>query len=371
MNRLKEFITKGRSYLGPARPQKFWLPLATLALALIAVTAILINHNHNKSSRSLASAAAPADVCANNSDFGCYRKELTSITKEQGPEKAFTLVKQQYSSSSYVKSQCHQLTHVIGRAAYAKYGNLSATFTHGDQFCWSGYYHGVMEELSKEKGQQTIAQANDICADLRAKQPNSFYHYNCVHGLGHGFMFILDQNLFSSLSACDNLTNSWERTSCYGGVFMQNIMNEQAPDKSDQTVAELRPNEPMYPCTAVAGQYKYQCYLMQTSYALQTQNYDFARVFQLCSQIEPAYVDTCYQSLGRDASGESISDVEQTKARCLLGPTAEARRFCIHGAALDFVSYFHSDKQAFQLCASVPDLQADCAALVKNYYSTF
>jgi hypothetical protein len=185
-------------------------------------------------------------------------------------------------------------------------------------------------------------------------------------------MFILDQKMFTSLNACDTLNDSFERTSCYGGVFMQNIMNEQAPDKDDQTAAELRADEPMYPCTAVAYQYKDQCYLMQTSYALQVESYDFGKVFALCGRVEQTFRNTCYQSLGRDASGQSISDVQQTKTKCLLGPTAEARQFCVRGAALDFVSYFHSDKQAHQLCNSLPaSLQTDCRAIVISYYQSF
>jgi hypothetical protein len=153
---------------------------------------------------------------------------------------------------------------------------------------------------------------------------------------------------------------------------MQNIMNEQAPDRDDVVPSELRPSEPMYPCTAVKDQYRYQCYLMQTSYALQVENYNFSKVFSLCSQVETAYRDTCYQSLGRDASGQSISNVEQTKTTCLLGPTAEAKQFCIRGAAYDFVSYFHSDKPAYKLCDSLPfELEADCRQSVESYYQSF
>jgi hypothetical protein len=39
---------------------------------------------------------------------------------------------------------------------------------------------------------------------------------------------------------------------------------------------------------------------------------------------------------------------------------------------MDFVSYFHSDIQAKQLCASLsPELAADCADTVKSYYTSF
>ncbi len=316
------------------------------------------------------------DTCAdkNGTSYSCYKDQLTKITSEQGPERAMDLIKQEYDKSAYVKSQCHQLTHIIGRAALAKYKNVADTYAHGDQYCWSGYYHGAMEELATEKGYDYIVKnADSICAPIAAKGKYSFYHYNCVHGMGHGFMFMKDGDLFASLTACDSLTDSWERTSCYGGVFMQNIMNEQTPDKDLNTGSKyLKADQPMYPCTAVDTKYKDQCYLMQTSYALQTVNYDFAKVFTLCGGIDQQFQDTCYTSLGRDASGNSISDVTQTKEHCLLGPTAEAQKYCVKGAAMDFVSYFHSDQQAKQLCQALPtELQSDCLETVKSYYASF
>ncbi len=316
----------------------------------------------------------PSQVCQKSPTFSCYKKELTTLTQQSSPKEAFDLIKNQYSSVPYVKSQCHQLAHVVGRVAYEKYQNLSETFSAGDKYCWSGYYHGAIEELTKVKGYNYIVKnSNSVCKEIATAQPHSFYHYNCVHGLGHGFMLVLEGNLFKSLSSCDSLTDDWERTSCYGGVFMQNIMNEQGPDAdSSYPAAYLKPDQPMYPCTVVDKKYKDQCYLMQTSYALQTVNYDFQKVFMLCSNVEPEYIETCYRSLGRDASGTSISDVHATKNNCLLGPTLEAQAYCIDGAVRDFISYFHSDKQAYELCNSVPeDLQLNCRAVAKSYYATF
>lgn len=349
------------------------LVIATLGIVVIIIALVWpLNDNQRLKNSGL----KVADQCqkSNNITYACYKKELTKITKEQSPEKAMALVKEQYNKIEYVKSQCHQLTHVIGRAALAKYGGVSGTYTHGDQFCWSGYYHGAMEQVATQNGYDYIVKnANSICAPIAAKNRHSFYHYNCVHGLGHGFMFVKDGNLFSSLNACDAISDNWERSSCYGGVFMQNIMNEQTPDADAKTkTVYLRASEPMYPCTAVDNRYKDQCYLMQTSYALQTVNYDFSKVFNLCSNIEQPYIATCYTSLGRDASGNSISNVEQTRKTCLLGPNHEAQIYCVRGAAMDFVSYFHSDQQAKQLCSSLPsNLSSDCLQVVSSYYATF
>jgi hypothetical protein len=328
----------------------------------------------HKSDLSANPSANITDNCASSTTYSCYKKQLTNITNKQGPEAAMALVKKEYTSSSYVKSQCHQLTHIIGRAALVKYETIAETYAHGDQFCWSGYYHGVMEEVALKNGDDYIVKnVNSICKPIAAQGQYSFYHYNCVHGLGHGLMFVKDGDLFASLKACDPITNSWERTSCFGGVFMQNIMNEQTPDSDVKSGSKyLKPDQPMYPCTAVDQQYKDQCYLMQTSYALQTVGYDFSKVFELCGQVESQFRDTCYTSLGRDASGNSISDVDRTKTTCLLGKTEEAQKYCVHGAAMDFVSYFHSDQQANNLCNSLPsNLSSDCLQVVKNYYASF
>jgi hypothetical protein len=352
--------------------------LAILGIGIITLGILWPQPAAQETVASPASVASVKDVCSekNNITFTCYKNELTQITQQQGPEKAMALVKAQYPKIPYVKSQCHQLTHVIGRAALTKYhDDVADTYAHGDQYCWSGYYHGAMEELSKDKGYDYIIKnANSVCAPIAAKGKYSFYHYNCVHGLGHGYMFATNGELFESLTDCDAITDSWERTSCYGGVFMQNIMNEQTPDKEAGELGSkyLKADQPMYPCTDVEDKYKDQCYLMQTSYALQTVNYDFKKVFALCDQVETAFRDTCYTSLGRDASGNSISDADKTRGTCLLGTTEEAQRYCVHGAAMDFVSYFHSDVQAKKLCNSLPsNLSGDCLQVVTNYYKSF
>lgn len=320
--------------------------------------------------------AAYQDECAlqDNATFGCYRKLLEKITNERSPKEAFDLVKQQYDSVPYVKSQCHQLAHVIGRTALAKHKNISDTFSLGDKYCWSGYYHGAMEELVDSRGYDYIVkQANEVCAPIAASARGSFYHYNCVHGLGHGFMMVQEGELFKSLKACDSLDDSWERTSCYGGVYMQNIMNAQGPDAvPDQAPKYLRSDDLVYPCNAVEDKYKFPCYQMQTSHMLSVAGYDFSRIFAVCATVEEKYRSTCYESLGRDASGSTSSDVAKTKASCSLGRTEEAVKYCISGAAKDFVSYFHSDKQALELCASLEDnLSNDCRGVVQSYYSSF
>jgi hypothetical protein len=130
---------------------------------------------------------------------------------------------------------------------------------------------------------------------------------------------------------------------------MENIMARLNPNHFTKY---LRDDDPMYPCDAVANRYLQQCYLMQTSRALDVEGQDFKKVFVLCGQVQRGYRDTCWQSLGRDASGHSVSDVAKTHATCMLGQSQEARANCIIGAVKDFIAYYHGQTQATQLCDS-------------------
>ena len=304
---------------------------------------------------------------ASANDYACYQQRYQSLVNDSGVEAAFTDLKNEYEKGGLVKDQCHQLTHVIGRAATDLYGDLSSAYGRGDNFCWSGYYHGAMEAIVAKIGPEKILdEANTVCADLGKHQPYSFYHYNCVHGLGHGFMGVQENELFESLQTCDTLKDDWEKESCYSGVFMENIMAQNNPSHPSKY---LKADQPLYPCDEVETEYKTQCYLMQTSYALQTQGNDFTKVFELCGTVEDDFRPTCYQSVGRDASSNSVSEVTKTNATCMLGQDYEARSNCVVGAVKDFISYYNSDKQAKELCESFDaDLRAVCLETAEEYY---
>ena len=316
--------------------------------------------------------AEPRDCSgASANDYSCYQERYQVLVKGSGVEAAFTELKSEYDENEFIKVQCHQITHVIGRAANDVYGDIPSTYNKGDNFCWSGYYHGAMEAAVAKIGPDAILdEADTICDPLaEGDQKRSFYHYNCVHGLGHGFMGIQNNELFTSLEVCDTMTDDWERESCYSGAFMENIM---AKDNPSHPSKELRADEPLYPCTDAKKRYKPQCYLMQTSYALETQNYDFASVFELCGAVESEFRPTCYQSLGRDASGNSVSDVDKTNANCMLGEDYEARSNCVIGAVKDFISYYHGDTEARELCESFDaDLRQVCQETAEEYYVGF
>lgn len=315
--------------------------------------------------------ASTNSICQGETDpFSCYEKHYQALIKNKGIPAAFTDLKARYAKDAYVRAQCHPLTHVIGREAALKFKTPGEAYSAGDSYCWSGYYHGVLETYVDKVGVKNLpTQIDHICDGVKGKDRYSFDYYNCVHGLGHGVMAITNDELFKSLDYCDFLEGSWEQESCASGAFMENVI----VDNLNHFTKYLDPKRPLYPCTDSPAKYKNTCYLMQTSYILKVNGGDFADTFEWCRKAEEPYRATCVQSLGRDASGRSTSNVDATNKLCMLGKDYFEKSNCLIGAVKDFISYFHSDKEARLLCNSFADKQLIdlCLTTTESYYAQF
>ena len=266
--------------------------------------------------------------------FECFERRYVALVRVRGAPAALRDLARERARNGYVRAACHQLTHRAGRAAGAIDG-LRA-FADGDPLCSSGFYHGVVEAVMARIGSAHVVQrVASVCAELRERDRRSADHYNCAHGMGHGFMGSFATDVFASLRGCDALADGWERHACYGGVFMENL---SAIGLSTRPPTALRPREPLYPCTAVRRRYREACFDKQTTYALYVTDSDFARVFALCSRVERAFRGACYRGLGGDIAVDAAKRVFEARAQarsrtrlCRLGTDREARRECVVG----------------------------------------
>jgi hypothetical protein len=309
------------------------------------------------------------------SDHACYQQRYESLVRISGVEAAFAQLKDEFTEDEFVNSNSHHLTHIIGRAAAELYGDITGAYSRGDNFCASGYYNGVIEATMATLGADEIVdEADNICADLRESQSHSFDHRNCLHGLGHGSMYVLGNELFEALRTCDALTDEWERDQCSGGVFMENLNTDDNPGHLSNY---LKSDQPFYPCTEVKNEYKTQCYVRHTEYALKvvsqhdtTLQENFAKVFDLCvKEVEDDFRPACYSGLGHLATTEaSLADTTDeaqaafARELCMLGQDYEALHYCVVAAARQFVYHYDSDVQAKELCEPLmsTDLRAVC-----------
>lgn len=322
------------------------------SLAVLNPTAGRAPSGAGQSAEDVLSAEPVADVqeCAglNVGRANCYQSYFSGVMKRQDAGAAVAEILELTGSDQYVASQCHQITHDLGREAAGYYDTLGEALSFEGSACWSGYYHGVVEQrMSEYDDQELLELVPGFCEDP-AENQYSFVHYNCVHGVGHGIMLRFDADLFASIPYCEKYRDQWELSSCVSGAIMQNVVSAQ----EGHTGATFREGDLIYPCNEIATEYKDECFGMQTSYILWQSNQDLAKGFEICDTVEPDYADDCYQSMGRDISGNSLLDPAQVVAGCALGAAA-LREHCIVGASLNAVFNDHNTDKATELCGMV------------------
>jgi cytochrome c553 len=281
-------------------------------------------------------------------DADCRRQAFGNVAYREGPKPALDLFEEKQTSDKEVEADCHRIGHTIGAASLEHFeGSVAQALSAGRSTCWSGYYHGVVEHAFVGASREELpAKSRAICvgADIRR---TSYIAYQCVHGLGHGLMIHSGYDLPESLRVCDQLKTDWDRTSCHAGVFMENISSSYGVKSR-----WLRDNDLIYPCNVVKEKHKLYCYLMVTSRILGANGYDWQKTVKTCEKSEQRWITTCFQSLGRDASGTTRQNAPRILEIC--GQAGKLARECIYGAARDIVSNDAGPKRAVPLCNGAP-----------------
>jgi plastocyanin len=245
-------------------------------------------------------------------------------------------------------ADCHQQAHQIGHAAYTLYG--ADTFRQGNMLCHSGFYHGAMEALLQEQG---VSDLNTNITSLCEEFPTNFGQFECLHGIGHGVLAYSNYDLPRALETCKTLKDTFQQSSCYGGVFMENIVTAQGRGASLSHSTSWTSEDPHFPCNTLQDQEQQtQCYMMQTSWMLTLFKNDFGKASAECLEVPSDLTSTCFQSLGRDAAGITLRDPEKILSICELSDQEENRFACIRGG-LNVIIDFWGEKlegQAVELC---------------------
>jgi hypothetical protein len=280
------------------------------------------------------------------------KQELSKWLSIFGPERIMADLLDDSGGGTTV--DCHQQAHEIGRAAYVLYG--AEVFEVGDASCHSGFYHGAMESFLQTEGTTDLAaKINDICE----KFESSFGKFECLHGVGHGLLAYEGYDLPATLLRCKELSDTWSTNSCYGGVFMENIVAAQGLGASDHETAWANRTEPYFPCNKVSqeGSVQYECYQMQTSWMLTIYNNDFDKVAKACLNAPKNMVPVCFKSFGRDAAGHSLRNPDEIIRICDKVEGSSNYNECIYGA-LNVIVDFWGEKllgQGSELCTKVPN----------------
>jgi len=290
----------------------------------------------------------------------CIQQAFGNLSYYDGPHAALARFAADIKSNSTVRAGCRLIAHAIGAGGFLHFhrdagkafvaaGNLGMT-------CWSGYYHGILQRafLGVAETKAALASASRRLCSGPAVHTNTFVLYQCMHGLGHGLMIYTGYNLPLALRTCDHLQTTWDQSSCTGGVFMENLQSSLGI-----TSPWVKRGDPLYPCDVVARRDKLYCYLMVTSHLLDVTGRSWQKTASWCRRVESGWVATCFQSFGRDASGQTLQNAAKIIRICRL-----AGRYagdCVYGAARDITSMDAGARRSGPFCQRVPgDLRGEC-----------
>ncbi len=269
------------------------------------------------------------------SEYKEIRNELEKAVMDRDPGKAIGILATKMATYKSIYRSCHSFVHEIGHAAYRKYGSFEKAMEYQDDLCGSGYLHGIIE-LYFTTVKDVKKEMQTLCAGKGGK---------CYHGVGHGLMFLMDNDVPASLSLCDTYKDAAARTQCGEGVFMENFNTDEENHHSEY----LREDDMLYPCPAQASRYKGACYFYAPRYMLQLHPNSYDVAFSTCTTAEKSGRFACFKGVGSAAMKQRLNQVSYVESICMTAPS-EGIGACLQGMGSYYSVNFASSRQAAAMC---------------------
>jgi hypothetical protein len=339
---------------------------STMAIVGLATGGIDGRHDHGTGGLASSSAAGGSNVLASPT-FA----ELQGVLRSSGTAAALDRLETLATRDEAILAVAHDYAHAIGKLSLQLGGNPQRAFESCRETFQSGCYHGVIEAHLESNPRLASAEIANLCDGTFAPNTAAVMRFQCLHGLGHGLTANYEHDIFKALRMCDALQSDWDRGSCYGGVFMENIIfagqliaaeqgDAHAHEHGAGHKAYLEASDPLYPCNVVDERYKAECFVMQTSPILMFNGYNFPKALAECDRAERNYIHLCYQSIGRDISSYTYRDPQRSGEMCSSGQAAY-RGFCFIGVAKNMIDVTWKIDQALELCGAAPaDYKGAC-----------
>jgi hypothetical protein len=251
---------------------------------------------------------------------------------------------------------CHPVAHDLGHAALKKYGSFSKAAAFRNDVCGSGYLHGIVEETLAQSP-DPVAAVTTLCAPEMSA--------SCIHGIGHGAMFVSHLNVPEAERLCDRFGRTYQVVACSEGVFMQLFEpGEDDPAALAQLPSTRLAAEPLYPCPEQPSVFQSACYFYAPIYFLQTHDYvdhpeAFAQALRWCLDAPTrSGQESCTRGTGSRLMKYNIDRPVWTAAQCEAAPQGWQRPDCVDGMVSYWDVNFHDKSARAKLC---PQLGGEAA----------
>ena len=296
----------------------------------------------------------------------CYESELVPVVRHFGASRALSVLERLVPQDPDVASEGHAYAHAIGVTAFDAQPDVQATFPACREIFQSGCYHGVIQAYFMRAASDDSAAVRGVCAPWTVPNVYGWLRFQCTHGLGHGLTMMFDHHLPTALQRCDFLSDGWDRDSCYGGAFMENIMDATQPKDPmfmQHAMTTTRVPGPKfkqidrtdlaYPCSVLDARYQSSCWVNQVSIIEYFAKGDLRITSDGCERAPAAFVHLCFIGLGTDLNGYTIGNNDSTLAMC--GRASErGREWCYVGVAKNIVEVGAQHEKGLVFCRRVP-----------------
>jgi len=302
-----------------------------------------------------------------NENFTELKKKYSDLTINFNPKVAIESLKEESKSDGIVFALCHDLLHEIGTVAFSKYESFENAAVYQNDFCNSGYIHGVFEAHFTQSGDPLyeLGQKCDSYAEMTGRE---FDLWQCHHGVGHGFMYMTGGDLTESLQLCVQNFSLNDVVSCQNGVYME-VFNQENLAHENEYIID---NNPFMTCKQ--QQYSLpDCYQYVPTYLSQAVGMEFSEMFAECNIIsDQIYRGSCIIGIGAEAMKRSMDNPLEVFSMCEKSNDIDENRICVEGAVSIHMNQTGSYEETNQMCQSTPfDIKSICERVTASRKSDF
>ncbi len=253
--------------------------------------------------------------------------------------------------------QFHDYLHFLSMEKYFISQNLAEVFIECTPVYFNACYHGVviglLSSLSSSPESLEFKEKMQSACDIFIEKNQQGFLEQCIHGVGHAIMVAKNYELFDSLLLCDEL--NIQKSTCYGGVFMENFPQSSSTDLPSKYLPTT--SDKLYPCNKLATNFQEQCYIFLTIYHNHIGHGNWTETSKFCQNIPESAQDECFGAIGSSVM-PNAENILQLKDICnVVNGTSKQKLFCYLGIVSAFDDKFGGQNaaliQAVDFCTTL------------------
>lgn len=278
--------------------------------------------------------------CQDGVDEACEQLKIVERARTGDIAGAIDQLASKASESVRFEAECHQGAHIIGKLALHSLG-INEVMTSLPGICRAGIIHGAQEEWATVSSLGEIIEgAPALCSGL----DRGHAYDTCVHGIGHTFLYELDDWVLAS-KLCAKTLPVRESYDCISGAVMSySDIAQTEGELQDRTSL----SDQLQKCLSLAGEGPGVCAHALGIAVFRGLGFDGVASFTVCGTTGNTLVaEKCNFGVGNEVAYRDAGDPARIQEICRQSDLIDP---CAAGAAFWTATNLHDLDSASSLC---------------------